>query len=109
MLCDYKEWEVLTYEWAGPYHQWLLHRDAAEVSPLQARVRALPLGGKTTLLQAAARVAFGKQSKSWLVDIAHELHCEVDKTASFSPCSGLWCSSCSRSPTRRCCRSCIFA
>ena len=42
VLSDYKEWEVLTYEWASPYHQWLLHRDAAEVSPLQARVRALP-------------------------------------------------------------------
>ena len=88
VLSDYKEWEVLTYEWASPYHQWLLHRDAAEVQPLQARVRAMPLRGKTTLLQAAARVAFGKQSKSWLVDIAVELHCEVDKTASLF--SVLW-------------------
>jgi hypothetical protein len=70
--------------------------DASAFTFAKDKVWTELLGGKTTLLQAAARVAFGKQSKSWLVDIAHELHCEVVQFVL-------------EIPTRRCCRSCIFA
>ena len=80
---DVSEWDVCEYIWASPYHQWIRWPGALQTSSARNCIRAIPKGSMGSLLTLAARGAFWQQSKSWLVDLAKVIQCEVDTSGSL--------------------------
>lgn len=80
ILASIDDWEAMEFMWVSPYHQWIKWRTSPGVAPARNCIRAIPKGRPCSLLEFGAKQAFGSQTKSWMVELARLVVCEVDAT-----------------------------